>query len=508
MKRIFLSLAAVMALLLTGCKESPSLNITPEVFTCPEEGGTLTAVLTANSTWSATAVNNVTVSPSKGTGDSPISFTVSPNLDGTPREMTVLFTCEKGGSITEKSVLISQLPVGPYLNVTPQDTDISSEGGTVTFELEANYDWSATTEDQALTITPGSGAAGKATVAVTVTPNTTGAEINHVMLFACESKTEFMKFNVTIFQPAENPSITITPSSATVNFEANTIEVELESNYGWTAIPDNSGVAVNPTSGEKGTSTVSVSVPFNNTTSPVTYSVEFKCVNGDASKSEHLTITQEPASILTYGGVDYKIKWLADGNLWMCENLRFVPEGITPSDDPTVEAGMWYPNALSSEAKTSPEDIAKYGYLYSTPVAFGVAEINAENYNTFEGCQGICPDGWHIPSLAECQGLIDAYYDETQKGALFAVLAEAGFSSDLGGFRMKNTSILTGSYSPAMPGYILSSTANQYKVNETTGAITSQNKAILKTDNKTYQRYTIANTSNYGGCSIRCIKNK
>ena len=58
-----------------------------------------------------------------------------------------------------------------------------------------------------------------------------------------------------------------------------------------------------------------------------------------------------------------------------------------------------------------------------------------------------------------------------------------------------------------MPGYFITSTKNSYSVKEETGAVTSQNKGMMKTNTTTYKRFTIANTSNFGGISVRCIKN-
>ena len=55
---------------------------------------------------------------------------------------------------------------------------------------------------------------------------------------------------------------------------------------------------------------------------------------------------QEPETpTVSWGGVDYKTVTLKDGRTWMAENLRYVPEGKTPSSDPAEEAGIWYPAA-------------------------------------------------------------------------------------------------------------------------------------------------------------------
>ena len=112
--------------------------------------------------------------------------------------------------------------------------------------------------------------------------------------------------------------------------------------------------------------------------------------------------------VLEYGGVTYKIVKLKDGKWWMAENLRYVPEGITVSEDPTKTSPIWYPYSSNGSEITvlkDEESISKLGYLYNPAFALGVDEITADNYNTLEGVQGICPEGWHIPTWEDYFGL-------------------------------------------------------------------------------------------------------
>ena len=51
-----------------------------------------------------------------------------------------------------------------------------------------------------------------------------------------------------------------------------------------------------------------------------------------------------------------------------------------------------------------PVDVPEYGYLYNWPaVMHGSASSDADP----SGCQGICPDGWHVPSRSEWMQLRD-----------------------------------------------------------------------------------------------------
>lgn len=69
--------------------------------------------------------------------------------------------------------------------------------------------------------------------------------------------------------------------------------------------------------------------------------------------------------------------------IWMTENLR------TTKNSKGVQI---------SSIKTS-EDVSQYGLLYDWQ--------NAMNGETEEEAQGICPEGWHIPSNAEWKELSD-----------------------------------------------------------------------------------------------------
>ncbi|MBR5983080.1 MAG: carboxypeptidase regulatory-like domain-containing protein [Bacteroidales bacterium] len=87
---------------------------------------------------------------------------------------------------------------------------------------------------------------------------------------------------------------------------------------------------------------------------------------------------------------------------WMVENLRYagnvplvtseIPTGFTESE---TEPYRYYPN-------NSRNNVEGYGYIYNWSAA-----IYGENSSVMNpsGVQGICPNGWHLPSDAEWQEL-------------------------------------------------------------------------------------------------------
>lgn len=159
-------------------------------------------------------------------------------------------------------------------------------------------------------------------------------------------------------------------------------------------------------------------------------------------------------SVTDAAGNVYKVVKLADGNYWMAENLRYVPEGLTPSNDlNNVTAGVYYPIKLSDDHKsvvftTDANDIKAAGYLYQAETAFGLA-VNSlkseDEAKKLEGIQGICPAGWHIPTATEILNLVGKavspfennesapYYDTDKKNATIEKLNADGFNISANG---------------------------------------------------------------------------
>lgn len=108
------------------------------------------------------------------------------------------------------------------------------------------------------------------------------------------------------------------------------------------------------------------------------------------------TATVTDADNNTYGTVQI------GGQCWMAENLRVTKY----ADNTPIELGTdtnitvpyrYYVNNNS-------ENVSTYGYLYNWAAAMHGAESSESNPS---GVQGVCPDGWHVPSGAEWTQLTD-----------------------------------------------------------------------------------------------------
>ena len=168
----------------------------------------------------------------------------------------------------------------------------------------------------------------------------------------------------------------------------------------------------------------------------------------------------------TYDGVKYDVVKMKDGNWWMAQNLAYLPAGYTPATELTsVTAGVFAPiqvNAAHTAAEftTDPAVVARNGYLYQAEVALGlkVGDLTSvAEAQKLEGAQGICPEGWHVPTINDITGLVGKavspiatnnsapYYDGIN-GSIVMLNAD-GFNMDaFGAISIGNNEATTGTF--------------------------------------------------------------
>ncbi len=238
-----------------------------------------------------------------------------------------------------------------------------------------------------------------------------------------------------------------------------------------------------------------------------------------------------PLTSITYQGETYKVVQLADGKYWMAENLRYVPEGLTVSDDVNNITGVWYPVTTDGTDMTFDKSaVAKAGYLYSADVAFGEA-VTADNFDKFAKVRGICPEGWHIPDFDDWFALIGhtsnskeipdnteaPYYDEALKyGSIEKAAADGLVIPVTGMVTVANTSAVKGTIGGATgkapdkkmnTEYILGSSAYQAVKDKNSGEITNFQYYSLMT-NRANGTLNVAYSGYRFGCAVRCVKDK
>ena len=236
---------------------------------------------------------------------------------------------------------------------------------------------------------------------------------------------------------------------------------------------------------------------------------------------------------LEYGGEIYGIAKMADGKTWMTENLRYVPEGYVPGSDVNkVDSGVYLPVVVAdgkAAFSSDKADIERQGYLYQSEVALGlnVGDIKTpEDAEALEGVQGICPDGWHIPTIDDITGLVgkavspivtnaDAPYYDGKNGSI-KLLNDDGFNMFACGAvtvqdNTKTTATLMGklaNYDYISSGYICGSSYAGHTEKE--GVYTNfQFFGFMPMTNKATEEEFTCNGSKLSyriAASVRCVK--
>lgn len=206
------------------------------------------------------------------------------------------------------------------------------------------------------------------------------------------------------------------------------------------------------------------------------------------TKTFQATDLPEDSDLLEYAGVKYRIRQLSNGTTWMAENLRYIPEDKRVSSSPSEENGIWYPCTTSFTASSDTEYIQRQGLLYDLATAVG-EPVTADNFRNIEGVQGICPEGWHLPTRADLESLIAM---NSELGSSF--FTYAGTRDPSGKYI---GSLMSGDFSK---GYLL---------------CTSTESSVYTPEDLNYQ-YLLFSKSNQvniididcrSGMPVRCVKN-
>jgi uncharacterized protein (TIGR02145 family) len=144
----------------------------------------------------------------------------------------------------------------------------------------------------------------------------------------------------------------------------------------------------------------------------VNFSAFAPCPDAVTGTSWYLTDDRETGNKQTY-----KVKKIGDNLIFMvqdlkfgdkCKNNNFSSTSVSDTRNAISTTGDYFGNCTNAVVS---ETFAIRGYLYDWAAA-----VNLEG--AYEGgtatgcagddqsCQGICPNGWHVPTLKEAEGII------------------------------------------------------------------------------------------------------
>ena len=352
----------------------------------------------------------------------------------------------------------------PEVSINKQMEEMDYKGGVLEFDVTANCDWEiiCDSDDQdLLTVSQWTGGPGTQTVSVVVDPNDSHAILKHYFTAVAHGKKRDALQSMILVQGAP-AYVQFSKNSFKTDYIGGEYKFTVSANFPWEITVDGEGVTVEPTSGEAvieeeedptapktdddeedAPNVITVTIDEYEGDSPRTFLLHVTAVGDDAVVEDDLVITQDSPALMI-GNKEYRIKKMGDGRWWMVENLCFFNKGITIGDG---QCGVWYPcSDLAAEPDPTTDGILAKGLLYSDAVAFNTT-ITKTTAKRQEGAQGICPNGWHIPTLEEYMALVgkcnnsavpvneDApYYDKSRNSGSLSMLKAAGFVSNHAGY--------------------------------------------------------------------------
>ncbi len=202
----------------------------------------------------------------------------------------------------------------------------------------------------------------------------------------------------------------------------------------------------------------------------------------------------------TRDGQVYKTIEMFKGRIWMAQNLNYDPGDVSSMGN----------YAWSGCYNDKADSCAKYGRLYTWEVAMNNAKCGHDNTCSPTGVQqGICPEGWHLPSETEWQW-IDG-----------AIETAGGWGNGTTGQWLKSTTGWTTAYPnyPNKDGYGFSAlpagkrgvydlafvAVGYYTYFWSTLEDDSKNASSMELRNDTHsssERYMLKREA----CSVRCVK--
>lgn len=135
--------------------------------------------------------------------------------------------------------------------------------------------------------------------------------------------------------------------------------------------------------------------------------------------SEEKIFTTRPAPedmVMDVDGNIYKIVTVGD-QIWMAENLKATMYADKSSIPLVVEKMDWFDLHRESEAYCWYDNVIANGWVYGGLYTWPAAVRGAEGSDLIpSGIQGVCPDGWHLPSDGEWKQL-ETYLGMSQEDA-------------------------------------------------------------------------------------------
>jgi len=201
------------------------------------------------------------------------------------------------------ALLLASCKKEPYLTLSgPASVELSADGGSGTISFTGNNDWTASSSDSWVTVSPSSGTAsdGPVTVTVRAAANTTFEDRSATVTIRSEGLTQ----SVTVRQSA-NLGVVVPTKSYQIASDARTIDVEVQANVDYSVSVSDSWIKQTGTKGLT-SKTLTFSVEANGTYDARSATITIKPQSGEA---QAISVTQAQKDALLVSKASYSMPY-------------------------------------------------------------------------------------------------------------------------------------------------------------------------------------------------------
>lgn len=208
---------------------APTLSLTPTNFFVGTEAGSADVEINSNAQWTVTSNADWCVPTPSGFGDGIISLVHQENTWAAERTATVIVSVN---GLSDQSIVLTQAAAIPVLVVEPLLANVPATPGSVDFNINANFNWTTTTDASWITI-PTNGS-GSGIMNAQYSANMTFVERSAVITIHGNE----IQQELSVIQAAGEAVVYVSPMTPEVTYLAGTTNLTVTSNADWTATDD------------------------------------------------------------------------------------------------------------------------------------------------------------------------------------------------------------------------------------------------------------------------------
>lgn len=318
----------------------------------------------------------------------------------------------------------------------------------------------------------------------------------------------------------EPSHLDISPVEKIISKDGSRFTLEITANKTWTASSNDPAVILGTTQGT-GDATITCTALPNAEEDQYTATITVKFDDGTQKQSEVTVLGRSTDFVTDICGNTYTTVTIGT-QVWMTQNMRCnkydtqsekAGSTISTLDKSTIGVVYtpYYTNAsnksnwLSEEYAKNLSDvqISRLGFLYNWAAAVGVNDGKKHTTEFSGNRQGICPNGWHIPTEDETFRLAITIGGSGKAGKKLA--SKSGWYNDSYGTDDYGFSALPAGLSNVSTVYNIGSFANFW-----TATLNKDNAEGASWFGIYYLSTHLSDTydfNKYMGCSVRCLKN-